>query len=389
MMTEPPPPLLSALADIQVVELGVWASGPAAGGILADWGAEVIKVEPPSGDPARHVFRSIGSTATANPTFSFHNRGKRSAVIDFNESGQLELFDDLLRSSDVLLTNLRPTALERYDLDPADLIKRHPHLVIASINGLGSTGPGRNRPSYDIGAFWARSGLAYQLGAPDGEPLNARSGIGDRVTALALVAGVMAALFERSVSGRGQLVEVSLERAGSYVGGWDLSLQSALGHVHPPEQRTEASMPLMNAYRTSDDRWLFLTSLEAERHFPLICRAVGRADLADDQRFNTATAMRRNRRALIEVLDGVFAARSLEEWQSVLDEHGVWWEPVLTPQEVLVDQQLALNDGFVEVLVGDELVRMPNSPVNFGSRHLESCAPAPELGEHTHQVVQQ
>jgi crotonobetainyl-CoA:carnitine CoA-transferase CaiB-like acyl-CoA transferase len=308
--------------------------------------------------------------------------------LDFRKGDERERFRALIDASDVFLTNLRPTALEKYELDPGELIKRHPRLIVASINGLGSAGPGRDRPSYDIGAFWARSGLAYQLGTPDGEPLNARSGIGDRITALALVGGIMAALFERTVTGRGQIVEVSLERTGSYVGGWDLSLQSAVGHVHASEERSNASMPLMNAYRTSDTRWLFLTSLEAERHFPLICRAVGRADLAVDERFNTAAAIRRNRRELISILDDAFASRSLAEWQSVLDETGVWWEPVLTSEEVLRDEQLILNDGFVEVDVGGESIRMPNGPVTFGARHLESCSPAPELGEHTGEVFQ-
>ena len=282
-MTEPEPPGLAALADLRVVELGVWVAAPAASALLADWGADVIKVEPPTGDPMRHAFGSLGiGTDLPNPAFAQDNRGKRSVVLDLRDAAERARFEDLLASADVFLSNLRPDALDALDLEPSSTVARHPRLVYCSVSGYGLRGPDRNRPAYDIGAFWARSGLSVQLANGEGVPLNARGGIGDHISGLAALAGLLAAVLEQRQTGRGRVVEVSLLRTGTYVLGWDLSLQATVGKVARAEARDSNQTPLMNSYRTADALWFFFTGLEADRHIANVCRALGRTDLLAD-----------------------------------------------------------------------------------------------------------
>ncbi len=280
---------LSTFADLRVVELGVWVAAPSAAALLADWGADVIKVEPPAGDPMRNVFGSIGiESDMPNPAFALDNRGKRSVTLNLRQVADRQHLEELLATADVFITNLRPDSLDGLGLEPAATVARHPRLVYGSISGYGLRGDDRNRPTYDIGAFWTRSGLSMQMADGDGNPLNARGGIGDHITGLAAVAGLLAAVMEQRATGVGRVVEVSLLRTGAYVLGWDLGLQMTLGKVARAESRDRNQAPLMNPYRTSDGLWFFFTGLEAARHIGAVCRALGRPDLLEDPRFADA-----------------------------------------------------------------------------------------------------
>ncbi|HWD55582.1 MAG TPA: CoA transferase [Acidimicrobiales bacterium] len=389
-MSAPDASGLSSLAGLRVVEMGVWVAAPSAGALLADWGADVIKVEPPAGDPMRRAFGSLGiGEDFPNPAFAQDNRGKRSIVLDLRDKGARAHLEQLLETADVFLTNLRPDALDGLGLEPGSTVERHPGLVYCSVSGYGLRGQDRNRPAYDIGAFWARSGLSVQLSNSDGVPLNARGGIGDHISGLAALAGVLAAVLEKRLTGRGRVVEVSLLRTGSYVLGWDLSLQANLGKVAPAEPRHSNQTPLMNSYRTKDGRWLFFTGLEADRHVEGILRALGREDLLADPRFADARAIRKNRVEVIATLDEIIATESLEVWAERLDRAGVWWAPAQGPAEVLADPQLLVNDGVVEL--GDEAdgtrQRSINGPVSFSDARVRPSTPAPKLGEHTDAVL--
>ena len=384
-MTDVPTEGLSSLRDLRVVELGVWVAAPAATALLADWGADVVKVEAPAGDPMRRVFGSIGiEDDLPNPAFALDNRGKRSVVLDLRTEDDRARFEELLEAADVFVTNLRPDALDKLGLEPAATLERHPRLVYCSVSGYGLRGEERNRPSYDIGAFWARPGLARQMADADGNPLNARGGVGDHITGLAALSGILAGVLEQRATGRGRLVEVSLLRTGAYVLGWDLGLQLALGKVAGAEPRHKNQAPLMNPYRTADGQWLFLTGLEAGRHIGAVCRALGRPDLLDDPRFADATTLRRHRSEVISVLDGLVARRTLAEWAERFEAEGVWWAPAQTPAQVVEDPQLLANDGIVEVDGG--AVRSVNGPVSFSG--IAPPAPrVPHVGEHTAEVL--
>jgi crotonobetainyl-CoA:carnitine CoA-transferase CaiB-like acyl-CoA transferase len=389
-MTRPGPVAgLTSLSELRVVELGVWVAAPATAGLLADWGADVIKVEPPAGDPMRYVFGSLGIRDDfPNPAFALDNRGKRSVALDLREPADRQRLEDLLATADVFITNLRPDALDRLGLEPGATVGRHPRLVYCSISGYGLRGDDRNRPAYDLGAFWGRSGLSVQMADSSGAPLNARGGVGDHVTGLAALAGVLAAVLEQRQTGKGQVVEVSLMRTGSYVLGWDLGIQMALGKVAGSDPRESTQAPLLNPYRAGDGRWFFLTGLEAERHLPAVCRALGRPDLLEDPRFASASAIRRNRREVIAVLDEIVATRPLSEWAECFDREGVWWAPAYSPAEVVEDPQLIGNDGFVQIPGRDgSALRSVNGPVRFWDVRPGQPGPVPGLGEHTDEVL--
>ena len=375
---------LPALADLRVVELGVWVAAPAAAGVLADWGADVIKVEAPGGDPMCGVFGAIGlDDDMPNPAYTLDNRGKRSLVLDLRDEGDRARMEALLADAHVFVTNLKPDVLDRFGLDADSTAARHPHLVYCSVSGYGLAGDDRDRPSYDLGAFWARSGLAYQLAA-DGEPLNARGAMGDHITALSALSGILAGVLQQRATGEGCIVETSLLRSGMYVLGWDLGLQQSLGKVARMEPRDAQQSPLMNSYRTADDQWLFLTCLEADRHLAKVLTALDREDLASDERFADGRALRKHKRAVIAVLDEEFARRPLDEWARRLDDAGVWWAPVSSPADVLRDPQVLANEGLVEVPNpgGAGTTSSVNGPVSFRGRPLRRTGPAPRLGEH-------
>jgi crotonobetainyl-CoA:carnitine CoA-transferase CaiB-like acyl-CoA transferase len=373
-----------------VVELGVWVAAPAAAGLLADWGADVIKVEAPAGDPMRNVFGSLGiGDELPNPAFALENRGKRSLTLNLRDPADRNHFEDLLSTADVFISNLRPDALDALDLEPGSTVARHPRLVYCSISGYGLRGEERNRPTYDIGAFWARSGLSMQMADQEGNPLNARGGIGDHITGLAALAGLLGAVLEQRETGRGQVVEVSLLRTGTYILGWDLGLQMTLGKVARAESRHRNQAPLMNPYRAADGRWFFFTGLEAGRHIGAVCRALGRPELLEDPRFADASAIRRHRAEVISILDEIVAERPLAEWAELFDREGVWWAPAQTPAEVVEDPQLLVNDGVVEIDGGapNTTQRSVNGPVSFSGLKVTRRPPVPALGQHNEELL--
>ncbi len=225
------------LNGFRVVELAMWVAGPSAAGTLADWGADVIKIEPPQGDPQRHIFGALGhAVQTGVPPFEIDNRGKRSVVIDLGTPDGREKLDRILATADAFITNLRPAALERLALDHESVLGRFPRLVYGSLTGYGLDGPDRDRAGYDAGAFWARSGMAHTF-APPGELAPAlRAGMGDHITGMTLAAGVLAKLLERERTNRGGLAATSLLRAGMYAIGWDFGVQLRFGR----RERTRA-----------------------------------------------------------------------------------------------------------------------------------------------------
>ena len=269
------------LNGFRVVELAMWVAGPSAAGTLADWGADVIKIEPPQGDPQRHIFGALGhAVQTGVPPFEIDNRGKRSVVIDLGTPEGRERLDNILATADAFITNLRPAALERLALDHESVLGRFPRLVYGSLTGYGLDGPDRDRAGYDAGAFWARSGMAHTF-APPGELAPAlRAGMGDHITGMTLAAGVLAKLLERERTNRGGLAATSLLRAGMYAIGWDFGVQLRFGRRERTRARHESRSPLTNSYLAADGKGFWLICLETDRHWPNLIVALDRPDLA-------------------------------------------------------------------------------------------------------------
>ena len=373
------------LHGVKVLELGVWVAGPAATGIMADWGANVIKVEPPTGDPQRAVFGALGVADQAGvPPFEIDNRGKRSVILDLRTDEGLGEMHRLLADADVFVSNVRPAGLARMGLDPQSLTARYPRLVYGLLTGYGSNGPEVDRAGYDIGAFWARSGLAHTLVAPGDNPPPVRSGQGDHTTGLSMCAGVMAALFDRERTGKGRVVETSLLRTGIYTIGWDVGVQLRFGKRTSTKRREQNPAPQMLNYSCADGRSFWLLGLEADRHWPGYLDAIERHDLGEDPRFANAVLRAKNCGDLIAELDAHFATNTYRHWTGRFDAFDVWWAPLNSIPEAIEDPQVIASGAFVEMMPheGEAPYRAVNSPVDF-SDYSPRYGRVPTLGEHS------
>lgn len=376
------------LEGVRVVELGVWVAGPAAGGILADWGADVVKVEPPTGDPARLFGRMLGVEGDLSPPFEMDNRGKRSVVLDVTCAEDRVAAFELVCSADVFLTNVRPAALGRMGLDFEAVSVRNPRLVYGLITGYGETGPDADRAAYDVAAFWARSGLAHLLTRPGDTPPFQRGGMGDHMAGMTLAGAVCAALVARNRTGEGQLVSTSLYRQGAYTVSFDLNTFLLTGHPISIGQRETMGNPCMNNYLAGDGRRFWIVGLQAGRHWPPLCRAVGRPEWLTDPRFDTAQSRAANAVELIAELDEIFATRTLDQWAEAFGaEPDLFWAPINTLEDVVGDEQFHAAGGIVYVPDGDATMPMVASPADFHGTPVVQRSVAPKLGEHTDEVL--
>jgi crotonobetainyl-CoA:carnitine CoA-transferase CaiB-like acyl-CoA transferase len=377
---------MGPMQGIRVVEMGLWIAGPSCGGILADWGADVIKVEPLAGDP----FRSLEwlYPGSANPPFELDNRGKRSIAVDISTGDGVAVVHQLLAEADVFLTNYRSAGLERAGLDYDTLSARYPRLVYAHVTGYGRAGDERDRAAYDVGAFYSRGGIAASI-TPDGSDIPyPRGGMGDHMTGLAAAGGVAAALYHRERGGNGQLVTTSLLRLGAYMHGWDHNVTARLGEETVPYTRSAPPNPLINGYRCGDGKWVWLLGMEADRHWPNVVKALDRPEWLHDPRFETIETRRDHSAELVAAMDEVLATRSRDQWAPILDQHDVWWAKVQTTLDLRGDEQARAAGCWVDVPMADgEPAEMVASPVDFGTTNWVVREPTPELGQHTELVL--
>ncbi|MEN0079551.1 MAG: CaiB/BaiF CoA-transferase family protein [Pseudomonadota bacterium] len=379
------------LEGLRVVEYATYMAAPGCGGILADWGAEVIKVEPPGGDPIRNFFKTIGTDIADNPVFDFDNRGKKSIIVDTSTTEGQGIVRDLAGTADVFLTNVRPGGLDRSGLDYAALSQSNPKLVYCSLTGYGLTGPDADRPGFDVASFWSRTGVAA-LTVPKGqEPFALRTAFGDHTTSMAAAAGVCAALVEAGRTGKGRLVEASLMRAGLYALGSDLAIQLFFGRIGSTKSRAEQIQPLMNFFKTSDDAWICIVSRQGDVDWPPICRAIDRRDLVDDARFTTAKGRRTYSAELVALIDDAFAGFTKAEIAARLDSEQLAWAPVQTLADVTQDPQAEAAGAFVDTpsaAGGGATFRAPASPIRFPGADDGPKGPAPNAGGDTRLILE-
>jgi len=376
------------LDGIRIVELGVWVAGPAAGGILADWGADVVKIEPPEGDPARMFGRMLGVEDGSSPPFEMDNRGKRSIMCDLTTEDGRVTARELISDADVFLTNVRPAALSRVGLNFATIAEHNPALVYGLITGYGESGPDADRAAFDVAAFWARSGLAHLLTRPGDTPPFQRGGMGDHTAGMTLAGAVCAALVARARTGRGQMVSTSLYRQGAYTVSFDLNTFLMTGSPIAIGQRETMGNPCMNNYAAGDGRRFWIVGLQAGRHWPPLCRAVGRTDWLTDPRYDTPLNRAVNSRELIAELDEIFATKSLDDWANVFaGEPDFFWSPINTLEDVMGDEQFHAAGGIVNVPDGSGGVPMVATPADFHGTPAHPRWTAPQLGEHTEEIL--
>lgn len=379
---------MTMLNGIKVVEYATYMAAPGAGAIMSDWGAEVIKVEPPQGDPIRNFFKTIGTDYEANPVFDFDNRGKKSIILDTSTDNGQAILRQLAEEADVFLTNVRPGGLSRSGLDYDSLKTVNPKLVYCSLTGYGLTGPDADRPGFDVASFWSRTGVA-KLTIPKGqEPFALRTAFGDHTTSMAATAGICAALVEAQKTGQGRLVEASLMRAGLYAMGSDFAIQLHFGRVGSTKSRKESIQPLMSFYQTKDEHWICLVSRQGNVDWEPICRAIDREDLIDDERFNSAKGRRKNVADLVDIIDAGFDKYTKEEMSKRLDDNVLAWAPVQTLAEVAEDPQAHAAGAIAQIAHADGETRpTPASPIRFPGADDGPKGPSPEPGQHSRDVL--
>jgi crotonobetainyl-CoA:carnitine CoA-transferase CaiB-like acyl-CoA transferase len=379
------------LAGVRIVELAQWIFVPSAGALLADLGADVIKVEHPrQGDPARGLrTQGLGGVGSGpNLAVEQNNRGKRSVGIDVKRPAGRELLLRLVAGADVFLTSFRPAALERLALGVEALRARNPKLIYARGHGLGVRGPDANRPSYDMSAFWSRGGVAHSLTPPGAErPVGQRPGFGDHTSAMNLAFGVASALFRRERSGEPSVVDVSLLGTAMWVMSSDVVYSASSDYDPHAHMRGPVANPLTATYRTRDGRFLALVMLQPDRHWDDFCRHLGHPEWIEDPRYADAKSRRQNAEPLARDLEALFAQRTLVEWTQQLAGMDAAWEPQQSVRELREDPQARANGYLARVEASSggryELV---SNPCQF-DESVPELTPAPECGAHTEEVL--
>jgi crotonobetainyl-CoA:carnitine CoA-transferase CaiB-like acyl-CoA transferase len=330
----------------------------------------------------------LGGDLPTNPVFELDNRSKRSVVLDLGTEEGRALALELVDTADVFLTNIRMSALRRVGLDPESLRRRDPRLIYAVVSGYGLQGAEADRPAYDIAAYWARSGIAASLTPPGGNLPFQRGGMGDHSVAMTAAAMISAALFARERTGEGDLVSTSLLRQGAYTIGFDVNVALMWGLSISVGTRTAMGNPAINNYTAGDGRRFWVVGLEGERHWPPLARAVGHPEWLTDERFATPAARFHNATQLIGLLDEAFATKTLEEWEAIFDsEPDFFWAPVQSVDELLIDPQFVAAGGLVDVPSDEGPWTMLATPADFDRHRAAPRFRAPELGEHTHEVL--
>ncbi|MHB8464718.1 MAG: CaiB/BaiF CoA transferase family protein [Acidimicrobiales bacterium] len=378
------------LQGVRVVELSLYAFAPSAAAVLADWGADVVKVVPP-----KVVDPMMGTPIAGLPQkdvgvafmWELLNRGKRSIGIDVSSDAGREVLLDLVREADVFITNLLPGARRRYGIDPDDLLAIKPTLVYARASARGPDGPERDAGGYDHTDFWARAGIGHAASQVADEFVpQPGPALGDLASGTAMAGAIAAALFRRERTGRGAVVDVSLLSTAMWLGSPAVVAAQLYGVDTIPRMRhRDLPNPLVAAYRTRDGRQIYLSGIQTENHFGNFCETVERPDLLTDARFATGADRLAHRADLIALLDELFATRDLTDWVVRLRRMTTPWTVIQTAAEAAVDPQVTAN-SYVVAVDGTIDYVLVASPAQFDGA-APSLSPAPGHGEHTDAVL--
>lgn len=388
---------LVALEGIKVIETASGMAGPMAGRLLADWGADVIHIEHTvRGDMSRDARRLLAATVTSgraivtdiNYSYENHNCNKRGMTLDLSKEHGREIIHKLLEKADVLLSNFRPRELEKFNLNYETLSRLNPRVICANVTGYGKKGPDRDLPGYDFNAFWARAGVLHVLLTPSMVPPATPMANGDRVASLALICGILAALFVRERTGLGQEVDTSVFSAGVFFNTNDVGGALVTGQDRQNVDRDDLANVLLNSYKTKDDRWLRLAINQPDVYWSKFCQGTGREDLEHDPRFETFAKRIDNHRVLFQIVEETFLSRTLAEWKTRLTEAGLPWAPVQTLPEVVSDPQARANDFFVAYdHPAHGKIEVVANPAKLSKTPATVRMPAPEFGQHTEEIL--
>ncbi len=381
--------MTAPLDDVRILDMTNFMAGPSAAAILADLGADVVKVEPLRGDIVRNGTRQPRKTpgvVQVDASFQADNRGKRSIAVAVDRPEGAEVVRRLASKVDVFLSNLLPHRQERFGLDPPSLFARHPRLVHATFSGHGLTGPDANRPAFDVTTFFARGSLTDSMGEPGLPPPWPRPAQGDHTSSLALVAGILAALRLAERTGEGQVLDCNLLATAAWTQVTDLSVALVDGYLPSKRDRRHHVGAMSNCFLCQDNRWIMINMTEA-RYWPLFCNAIGRPEWNTDERFATLKARFENIAELTDLMDEIFATRTLAEWGSTFDTEKLIWGPVATLVELAVDPQAETIGMYPYIDHPAGRFRTVAAPMFIRGANVGPRGPAPELGEHTREVL--
>jgi len=374
-------------SGLKVVDLSSFIAGPGAAVILSDFGADVIKVEPPHGDTWRHGNQTPIQPMSQDP-YQWHlaNRNKRSIALDLKSPGAQQIIFELANWADVFIVNTPHHARKKLKLEYDDVAGWNPRLIYADLTGFGENGPDANLPGFDITSYWARSGLLSMTRDAGSPPTWPVSGSGDNATAVGLYSAIVTALYRRERTGKGSYVTTSLLAQGVWSA--SVSIQAALaGAKFPPmHDRTHPANAAMNVYRSSDGVWFVL--IVTPDKFVTVVKAIGRADLLTDPRFSSPAQIMANMAPLTAIFDELFATQQMAHWHSVFAGLNVTFGEVRGPQEVINDPQLRENEIIVPLgSVGGKLTSTISSPIKVHGVTKVPARRAPGLGEHTEEIL--
>src|ERR1700719_1371066 len=376
-------------SGLKVVDFASFIAGPSAAVILSDFGADVIKVEPPSGDLWRQG-QQIPPQPQAKDPYPWHlaNRNKRGITLDLKSPSASQVLEKLVKWADVLIVNTPHPARKKLRLEYDDVVQWNPRLIYADVTGFGEEGPDANLPGFDITAYWARSGLlsmTRDAGAPPTWPV---AGSGDNATAVGLYSAIVTALYRRERTGKGSYVTTSLLAEGVWSA--SVSIQAALcdAKFFALHDRKNPANAALNVYRASDGAWFVL--IVTPDQLAAVAKAIGRPDLLTDPRFSDPAKLMTNMPQLTAILDEVFCAEPMAHWYKVFNGVHVTFGAVRGPQEVVNDPQLRANDIVVPLEgAGDKLTSTISSPLHVHGVAKVSAKRAPKIGEHNEEVLKQ
>ncbi|MBV9065694.1 MAG: CoA transferase [Methylobacteriaceae bacterium] len=379
-----------ALFDgLKVIDCASFIAAPAAATIFADFGADVIKIEPPAGDPYRKLPQIKGQPQCEhNYAWLLTDRSKRSLALDLAKPEAQAALARVVASADVFITNTPLRARARLGIAYEQLAPANERLIYASFTGYGEIGEEASKPGFDSNAYWARSGLMHEV-KPDAEspPARSVSGMGDHPAALALYGGILTALYRREKTGKGGHVASSLLANGLWSNGLPIQAKFCGATFTPRLPREQAPNALTNLYRCRDGRWLTLSLLEEERQWPLLVRAIEEPSLEDDPRFATKNARHARARELVTIFDHIFRARDFAEWRRRLDAAGLVFGFVATLDDVVADKQ-ARENGVILPIEGTSLETI-DSPIYIDAEVKCAPRPAPEIGESSEDILRE
>lgn len=381
--------MMDVLDGVKVVELAIQGFVPSGGAVLADWGAEVIKVEAPQGDPLRLVMSSglAADTGDFNFLWELANRNKRGIALDLRIPEGRAVFDKLLEGADVLITNFLPSARTKLRVMPEDVWKVNPKLIYAKGHGQGQRGPDADQGGFDAVSYWARGGLGHILTPPQGPLIMQRGAMGDFPSGAMLAGGVAAALYRREKTGKGIVVDVALLNMAVWQLGMDLTA-TTITRSEPMSLAGQRVLPnpLIGPYRTGDSRWLLLNMLDDTRHWAPTCRALGLDQLIEDPKFVDTAARAEHSEELHKLIAEVIGSKELSELRERLGSEDTIFAALASPVEVIDDPQVLAN-GYLAQHPNHPTCRVATAPMQFDDGMVEVKRGAPAIGEHTEEIL--